>query len=82
FRRQIYGCFWFEAENARYAIERLGPDNILYETDFPHPTSMSPGPASTAVAPNEFLDHSFGDLPEATLRKILHDNAARLYRVR
>ena len=43
---------------------------------------MSPGPASAAVAPNEFLDSSFGDLPEATLRKILHDNAARLYRVR
>lgn len=82
FRRQIYGCFWFEAENARYAIERLGPDNILYETDFPHPTSMSPGPASSAVAPDEFLERAFGDLPEATLRKILHDNAARIYHVR
>ena len=37
------------------AIEQLGPDNILYETDFPHPTSMSPGPASAAVAPNDYL---------------------------
>ena len=33
------------------AIEQLGADNILYETDFPHPTSMSPGPASIAAAP-------------------------------
>jgi predicted TIM-barrel fold metal-dependent hydrolase len=81
FRRQIYGCFWFEAENARYAIERLGADNILYETDFPHPTSMSPGPATEAVAPNEYLESSFGDLPEDTLRKILHDNAARIYHI-
>ena len=46
--RQIYGCFWFEEEGALYALDRLGPDNILYETDFPHPTSMSPGPASAA----------------------------------
>jgi predicted TIM-barrel fold metal-dependent hydrolase len=81
FKRQIYGCFWFESENARYAIERLGADNILYETDFPHPTSMSPGPATTAIAPNDYLESNFGDLPETTLRKILHDNAARIYHI-
>jgi predicted TIM-barrel fold metal-dependent hydrolase len=79
FRRQIYGCFWFETDGVRDAIARLGADNILYETDFPHPTSMSPGPASSAVAPNVYLESSFGDLPEETLRKILHDNAARIY---
>ncbi|GAA2454447.1 amidohydrolase family protein [Actinomadura vinacea] len=81
FRRQIYGCFWFEDHGVRYALDRLGPDNILYETDFPHPTSMSPGPATSAVAPNEYLESTFGDLPEETLRKILHDNAARIYRI-
>jgi predicted TIM-barrel fold metal-dependent hydrolase len=79
FRRQIYGCFWFERDTALAAIDILGDDNILYETDFPHPTSMSPGPASAAVAPNEFLATAFADLPEPTLRKILHDNAARIY---
>jgi predicted TIM-barrel fold metal-dependent hydrolase len=79
FKRQIYGCFWFERETALFAIERLGPDNILYETDFPHPTSMSPGPASSAVAPPEYLDTTLGGLPEETLNKILHDNAARIY---
>ncbi|GAA2403049.1 amidohydrolase family protein [Actinomadura vinacea] len=79
FKRQIYGCFWFEDHGVRHAIDRLGPDHILYETDFPHPTSMSPGPATTAVAPDEYLETTFGDLPDETLRKILHDNAARLY---
>jgi len=79
FKRQIYGCFWFEVEPARFAIERLGADNILYETDFPHPTSMSPGPASSAIAPDQFLEDNFSDLDEATLSKILHDNAARIY---
>jgi predicted TIM-barrel fold metal-dependent hydrolase len=79
FKRQIYGCFWFERDTALTAIDLLGDDNILYETDFPHPTSMSPGPATAAVAPNDFLLEAFADVPDATLRKILHDNAARIY---
>jgi predicted TIM-barrel fold metal-dependent hydrolase len=40
---------------------------------------MSPGPATAAVSPRDFLQDNFSDLPEATLHKILHDNAARLY---
>ena len=46
FRRQIYGCFWFEADSARFAIEQF-PDNVLFfEYIFPHPTCQHPGPAS------------------------------------
>jgi predicted TIM-barrel fold metal-dependent hydrolase len=79
FQRQIYGCFWFEEETAKQAIELLGPDNILFETDFPHPTSMTPGPATFARAPQDYVAEALGDLPSDTLRKILHDNAARVY---
>ena len=79
FRRQIYGCFWFERESALAAIDQLGADNILYETDYPHPTSMSPGPASTAQRPDDYLRDNFPGVDEASLRKILHDNAARIY---
>jgi uncharacterized protein len=79
FRRQIYGCFWFERDSALSTIDLIGADNILYETDFPHPTSMSPGPASTAQRPDDFLRQNFADLGETTLRKILHDNAVRIY---
>jgi len=79
FRRQIYGCFWFERDTALTAIEQLGADNVLYETDFPHPTSMSPGPASIAERPDDFVRAVFADLPLETTRKILHDNAARIY---
>ncbi|MGE4651180.1 MAG: amidohydrolase family protein, partial [Myxococcota bacterium] len=57
------------------------PDNVLYETDFPHPTSMSPGPASIARPPKQYIQETLGGLPDAVLSKILHDNAARLYRV-
>lgn len=78
FRRQIYGCFWFEGEPARMAM-KLYPDNILYETDYPHPTSMSPGPASPADYPKVWIDRNLGDLPEDLVRKALHDNAAKVF---
>jgi predicted TIM-barrel fold metal-dependent hydrolase len=78
FRRQIYTCFWFEGEGVRKAIE-LYPDNVLYETDFPHPTSMSPGPRSVAEHPRDYAERVLAGLPEASLRKVLHDNAARVY---
>ena len=79
FRRQIYGCFWFERDSALAAIDQLGADNILYETDYPHPTSMSPGPASAAQRPDDYLRDHFSGVDESSLRKILHDNAARIY---
>jgi predicted TIM-barrel fold metal-dependent hydrolase len=82
FRRQVYCSFWFEKETALAAIEQIGPDNIMYETDFPHPSCMSPGgDHSPAIGADRFLEANFSDLPEETLRKILHDNAARLYRL-
>jgi predicted TIM-barrel fold metal-dependent hydrolase len=80
FKRQIYGCFWFEhGPMLDTAIELLGADNLLYETDFPHPTSMSPGPASQAVKPKDFIAQHLSHLPDEVLSKVLHDNAARVY---
>ena len=78
FRRQIYGCFWFEEASALFAIEQL-PDNILYETDYPHPTCQHPGPLTPAQRPRDYAQRTLGRLDEATARKVLHDNAARLY---
>lgn len=82
FMRQIYACFWFERGSAKAAIDQLGADNFLYETDFPHPTSMSPGPASIADNPRDFIEQNMRDLPEDVLNKVLHDNAARLYHLK
>jgi predicted TIM-barrel fold metal-dependent hydrolase len=80
FRRQIYACFWFERGIIRAALE-LYPDNLLYETDYPHPTSMSPGPQTPAVPPRRYAQEVFAGLPDLIARKVLHDNAARLYSV-
>jgi predicted TIM-barrel fold metal-dependent hydrolase len=51
----------------------------MFETDFPHPTSLSPGPASSAKNPKEIVIDVFDGLPESLVRKVLHDNAAALY---
>jgi len=78
FRRQIYGCFWFEEAGLAKALE-LYPDNLLYETDFPHPTSMSVGPQSAARHPREYAAAALAGVPDDVLAKVLHDTAARLY---
>lgn len=81
FKRQVYACFWFEETAAVKAIEAIGAGNLLYETDFPHPTSMSPGPNSVAITPKDFIERNLASLPDADLRKILQTNAAKLYHV-
>lgn len=81
FRRQIYGCFWFERAEAVSAIE-LYPDNFFFETDFPHPTSQAPGPSSPeGKKARDYVEEVLVGLPEENLRKVLHDNAARVYRL-
>ena len=80
FERQIYGCFWFEQAGAVAAIERF-PDNILYETDYPHPTCQHPGPATPAQYPRDYAEGALGGLSDELLAKVLHDNAARVYRL-
>jgi predicted TIM-barrel fold metal-dependent hydrolase len=42
FQRQIYGCAWFERRNFVPLVRMLGTGNIMFETDFPHPTCLYP----------------------------------------
>jgi predicted TIM-barrel fold metal-dependent hydrolase len=79
FKRQMYGCFWFENDTVKAAIEQMGPGCFMYESDFPHPTSMAPGPATVAVEPRQYIAEELGDLSEDVLHAVLHDNAAKLY---
>ncbi len=80
FRRQVYGCFWFERTSA-FRVLDLYPDNWLFETDFPHPTSLSDGPKSSSGKPRDWVDEHMATWPEELLRKVLHDNAAAVYGV-
>lgn len=78
FKRQIVGSFWFEQESIKRLID-LYPDNVMFETDFPHPTSLSPGPASSSLNPKDMIEASLGGVPEDIRRKVLYGTAARIY---
>jgi uncharacterized protein len=74
FKKGVYGTFWFEEAGPLDLIDRIGPDNILWETDFPHPTSLYPSPV-------ERSEQKLKDLDPTVIRKIMQDNAARLYKI-
>lgn len=74
FRRQVYSCYWFEDVAPSKFLDIIPAENILFETDFPHPTCLYGNVA-------ERIESSLGDQPEAVRRRILWDNAAELYRI-
>ncbi|HSY16085.1 MAG TPA: amidohydrolase family protein [Jatrophihabitantaceae bacterium] len=80
-RRQIYGSYWFERESLAATIE-LMPDNVMFETDFPHGVGIAPGPVSAADGtPREMAEKSLAGVSDATIRKVLWETPARLYRI-
>lgn len=76
FRSNIYATFWFERNRGKLAslVEAVGEDNILFETDFPHPTCLYPDPLEAVEGPLSTIS------PEARA-KILGENARKLYRL-
>ena len=75
---QVKCMYWYEQRALRMAAEDWST-SLLYETDFPHPTSMSPGPASFAQNPRDVMESSLAGLSEQKQRDILIGNAASLY---
>ena len=74
FARQVYACYWFETVAPRKLLDHLPVDNILFETDFPHPTCLYENLA-------EKIEAGLGDAPADVRRKFLLENSARLYGV-
>jgi uncharacterized protein len=74
FRRQVHACYWFERDGLERGLASLGPDHIMFETDFPHPTCLFPDSLQRAA---EGLVNVAPDVR----RKVLSTNAARLYRI-
>jgi uncharacterized protein len=74
FRDHIYVTFWYENFGPRHMIETIGVNNVLVETDVPHPTCLYPGL-------REHLRDVLADLHPHIVRRVLQDNAAELYNV-
>ena len=64
-----------EEKGLKYVIDAIGPDRIIYSSDFPH----EPTENSIAAAVPEFLHNPI--YSDAVKRKILHDNAVKLYHI-
>jgi predicted TIM-barrel fold metal-dependent hydrolase len=77
FKRQCYGTFWFERSTLSLLAEY--PNNFMFSTDYPHPTSLSPGPASSAVPAKQHIAEAFADVDPLLAAKALNGNAARVY---
>ena len=77
-KRQIYGMYWFEKKSVRAVIDELA-DNLMFETDFPHATSLSPGPASESPSPRVVMEESLAGISQDIVAKVLQGNATRLY---
>ncbi len=73
FRRQIYASWWFESDLGP-ALAALGEDNILFETDFPHPTCLYPEVRGR-------IARSLAGQPVRVQRKLLYETAAAIYGV-
>jgi hypothetical protein len=51
-------------------------DNVMFESDFPNPTSLSPGPVCHTDAPKKVIEQKLSSLSDDALTKILSTNAA------
>jgi predicted TIM-barrel fold metal-dependent hydrolase len=72
FQRQMYACTWFEKRDLVASSRSLGIDNVLFETDFPHPTCLYPGP-------REYVASAAKDFTFDERKKVFGGNAARIY---
>jgi uncharacterized protein len=75
FARNVYACYWFEQTAPRRLLDKVGVDNIMFETDFPHPTSLYGDEV------HERIHSGLSDCDPAVRRKILWENGQKLYKV-
>jgi predicted TIM-barrel fold metal-dependent hydrolase len=72
FKRHFWVSFWFETYAPTKMLEEIGADKLMFETDFPHPTSLYPGV-------QEKLVKTLGGYDYETRKQVLERNAVELY---
>ena len=68
--RQVFGCF-FRDRHGLDALDKVGVDNITFETDYPHTDSTWP---NTLAVAQDLMGH----LPQDAVDKICRTNAQRM----
>ncbi|HTH29483.1 MAG TPA: amidohydrolase family protein [Sphingobium sp.] len=72
FRDHFWVTYWFEKIAPKTMLEIIGVDKVLFETDFPHPTSLYPGV-------QEHIMDTLGGYDHEVRKKVLETNAVKLY---
>jgi len=72
-KRQIYASFINEPIFLD-GLHRYAADNAMWSSDYPHTAAIWP-------KSQEFIKETFSGLSEADRRKIVHDTAARVYKI-
>jgi predicted TIM-barrel fold metal-dependent hydrolase len=72
FAKHFWVSFWFESFAPKNMLEQIGVDRVMFETDYPHPTSLYPGVQDKLV-------DSLGGYDYAVRKRVLESNAAELY---
>lgn len=72
FRRQIYACTFFERRNFIDTLRQVGADNIMFETDYPHPACLYPDGL-------EYMADAIAEMTQEERFKVFSGNAARVY---
>ena len=73
FRRQGYVTYQ-QDEFLEPIVPLIGEDRIMWGSDYPHPDCLWPDS-------HKILADNLSKFPESTQRKIVHDNAAKLYNI-
>jgi len=71
FRNNIFGCFIYD-EAGLANIDRIGADNVMFESDYPHSDSNWPHS-------REMLAKALAGTPDDVAKKVAEDNARRVY---
>jgi predicted TIM-barrel fold metal-dependent hydrolase len=72
FRQNFWVTFWYESIGPKQLLETVGVDRVLFETDYPHPTSLYPGV-------QEHIVDVLGGYDASVRKKVLETNAVGLY---
>src|SRR5439155_16924422 len=72
FAKHFWVSFWFESYAPKNMLDEIGVDRVMFETDYPHPTSLYPGVQDKLV-------DVLGGHDYATRKRVLQDNANELY---
>jgi predicted TIM-barrel fold metal-dependent hydrolase len=72
FRDHFWVTYWFESVGPKQLLQTIGVNKVLFETDFPHPTSLYPGV-------QEHIMDTLGGYDHNVRKRVLERNAVELY---